>query len=55
MLCAISLIFIFTVVGAYEVNTITTAQAIWFFMYGLIMFYHTSKPYWSQNNQGGKK
>lgn len=47
MLCVISFIFIFSIVGALEADSITVGQAIWYGAYGLLMFYHTSKPYWN--------
>ncbi len=53
MLCVISLIFIFTIVGALEADAITIGQAVWFGIYGVLMFYHTSKPHWSENQKKG--
>jgi len=55
MLCAISLIFIASIVSAMEADTITATQAILYSVYGLIMFWHTSKPYWSENQKRQKK
>lgn len=57
MLCAISLIFIASIISSLEADTITEVQAIFYSIYGLAMFYHTSKPYWSENKnkKGGKK
>ena len=49
MLCAISLIFIASIISSLEANTISTIQAIFYSAYGLLMFYHTSKPYWTEN------
>ena len=46
MLCLISFIFLLSVVGSLEADTITFGQAIWYGAYGLLMFYHTSKKYW---------
>lgn len=48
MLCVISLIFIFLIVGALEAESITIGQAILYGAYGILMFYHTSKPYWTE-------
>ena len=59
MLCVISFIFILSVVGSLEADTITIGQAIWYGFYGLLMFYHTSKKYWfyeeSTKRNGGKR
>ena len=56
MMCFMSLIFVFTIVGQLENNYIEFGQAIFYLAYGLIMFWHTSKPYWSENQKkGGKK
>ena len=49
MLCVISFIFIFVIVAQLEGGSITTTQAIFYGAYGLLMFYHTSKPYWTEN------
>lgn len=49
MLCFISFIFVFVIVAQLESNTITIGQAIFYGTYGLLMFYHTSKPYWIEN------
>ena len=56
MLCFISFIFLLSIVAAIEAETITTLQAMWYGTYGLLMFYHTSKPYWieNQNNKNQK-
>lgn len=54
MLCAISLIFIASIISSLEADAITVGQAIFYSAYGLIMFYHTSKPYWSENRKKGK-
>lgn len=56
MFCLISFIFIFIIVGQLEVGVINLGQAITYGAYGLLMFYYTSKPYWSENRKkGGKK
>ena len=47
MLCVISFIFVFLVVAQLESGSITVGQAIFYGAYGLLMFYHTSKPYWN--------
>lgn len=47
MLAIISLIFLFIVLGQFEANMISTSQVIIYSIYGLMMFYHTSKPYWN--------
>ena len=49
MLCVISFIFIFVIVAQLEGGSITATQAIFYGAYGLLMFYHTSKPYWTEN------
>lgn len=54
MLCVISFIFVFGIVAQLEANVITVGQAIFYGAYGLLMFYHTSKPYWSENQKKGK-
>lgn len=51
MLCIISFIFIFVIVAELESGSITTGQAIFYSLYGLLMFYHTSKPYWKENQE----
>lgn len=48
MLCLISFIFILWTVSALESDVITCGQAILFSAYALIVFYHTSKPYWTK-------
>lgn len=55
MLATISFIFIFTIVTSLEAETITLGQAILWGMYGCLMFYHTSKSYWSENQEKNKK
>ncbi len=47
MLCLISLIFIFIIFGQLEADTISVGQALIYASYGLLMFYQTSKPYWT--------
>lgn len=49
MLCVISFIFIFLIIGALEADSITVGQALIYGAYGILMFYHTSKPYWTEN------
>ena len=49
MLCVISFIFLFFVVAQLEGGSITIGQAIFYGAYGLLMFYHTSKTYWTEN------
>ncbi len=49
MLAFISFLFVFCIAGQIETGTITTGQAIFYGGYGLLMFYHTSKPYWTEN------
>lgn len=53
MLCAISLIFIASIISSLEADTITEVQAIFYSIYGLLVFYHTSKPYWGKNTKRG--
>lgn len=48
MLCVISLIFIFIIVGQLEADSISIGQALLYGAYGLLIFYHTSKPYWTK-------
>lgn len=48
MLCFFSLVFILSIVAAFEGESITLGQAIWCEIYGLLMFYHTSKKYWTK-------
>lgn len=55
MLCFLSFIFIFIVVAQLEADTITVGQAIFYGAYGLLMFYHTSKPYWTENQEKNQK
>lgn len=46
MLAIISLIFLLIIIGQLEADTISSSQAIIYGIYGLIMFYNTSKKYW---------
>lgn len=56
MSAIISFIFIFVIVAELENGDITTGQAIFCTIYGLIMFYHTSKKYWDYDKyQKSKK
>ena len=54
MLCFISFIFILVIVAQLESGSITAGQAIFYGAYGLLMFYHTSKPYWTENQEKNK-
>ena len=47
-MCFISFIFILMIAGAVEGDKLTIGQAIVPLIYGMIMFYHTSKKYWSK-------
>lgn len=49
MLCLVSFMFLLLIVSQLEVDIITAQQAIIYSVYGLLMFYHTSKPYWTEN------
>lgn len=49
MPCVFSLIYIFIVAGEYTSSSLSLGQALIYSIYGLIMFWHTSKPYWSKN------
>lgn len=53
MLAIISLIFLLIIIGQLEADVITSSQAVIYGIYGLIMFYNTSKKYWdySQNEE----
>lgn len=55
MLCVISLIFLFIVIAQLEIGSIGFGQAIFYGGYGLLMFYYTSIPYWTENQKKGKK
>ena len=57
MLAITSFIFLFVVVAQLEAGDITSGQAIFYSIYGLIMFYHTSKKYWNytENTKNIKK
>ncbi len=60
MLCVISFIFIIVIVAQLEAGRITAGQSIFYGIYGLLMFYYTSKPYWNykeylQNKKKGRK
>lgn len=48
MLCVISLIFVFIIIGQLEADTISAGQALIYTLYGVLMFYYTSKPYWTK-------
>lgn len=47
MLCIISFIFLFVIVSQLEAGDIALGQAIFYSIYGIIMFYYTSKPFWN--------
>lgn len=49
MLCFLSFIFILAVVSQLENGLINNSQFWFFSTYGLLMLYHTSKPYWTEN------
>lgn len=55
MLCFLSFIFIFVVVAQLDADVITVGQAMFYGAYGLLMFYHTSKPYWTENQEKKQK
>lgn len=55
MLCIISFIYIFTVVSQLETDKITVGQFIFYALYGLLMFFHTSQPYWTENRNKRRK
>ena len=55
MLCLISLILLLLIVSQLEADIITAQQAIMYSAYALLMFYHTSKPYWTENQGKHKK
>lgn len=48
MLCVISLIFVLIIIGQLEADSISIGQALIYASYGILMFYHTSKPYWTK-------
>ncbi len=49
MLCSISFMFLLLIVSQLESDIITIQQAIIYAGYGLLMFYYTSKPYWTES------
>ena len=55
MFCLLSFIFILAVVSQLENGLITHTQFTFYSVYGLIMFYYTSKPYWTENIEKDKK
>lgn len=55
MFCFISFIFIFSVVAQLEADSITLGQALFYGVYGLLMFYYSSKPYWNYDESKNKK
>lgn len=55
MFCLLSFIFI-TMVAMQLVNGyINTVIGIIYIVYGFIMLYYTSKPYWTENIEENKK
>lgn len=54
MLAIISFIFLLIIIGQFESNIINTSQVIIYSIYGFIMFYHTSKPYWNYKDVNRK-
>lgn len=62
MLCVISFIFMFVVIAQTECGSLTSGQALFYGLYGLLMLHHTSKRYWDydkyikeKNKNGGRK
>lgn len=55
MLAIISIIFLFIIIGQLEADTISSSQAIIYGIYGLIMFYNTSKKYWEYEEENKNK
>lgn len=49
MFCLLSFIFILAVVSQLDSGMISNSQYWFFSIYGLLMFYYTSKPYWTEN------
>lgn len=55
MFCLLSFIFITMVVMQLVNGYINTVIGIIYIVYGFIMFYQTSKPYWTENIEKDKK
>lgn len=54
MLCIVSLIFLFIVMAQLETGNLGFGQAIFYGGYGVLMFYYTSIPYWTENQKRRK-
>lgn len=55
MFCLFSFIFILIIVNQLESDLINNIQFMFYSIYGLLMFYYTSKPYWTKNIEKDKK
>lgn len=49
MLCFLSFMYGIILIAMLEAEMISFGQAIFFGIYIMIMFYHTSKPYWNED------
>lgn len=55
MLCVISFLMIFITIIQLESGDLTNWQGGMYALYGLLMFYHTSKNYWDYSKYTEKK
>ena len=49
MFCLLSFIFVLVIVNEFDTGMINNAQFVFYSIYGLLMFYYTSKQYWTEN------
>lgn len=55
MFCLISFLMVFITIIQLESGDLTNWQALIYALYGLLMFYHTSKDYWDYSKYMEKK
>ena len=55
MFCLFSMIFIFVIASQFETGMINNLQFWFYSIYGLLMLYYTSKPYWTENIEAKNK
>ena len=55
MFCLFSFIFILVIVNEFDTGMINNTQFAFYSIYGLLMFYYTSKLYWTENIEKNEK
>lgn len=54
MLAIISFLIVFITIIQLDSGDLTNWQAVIYAFYGLLMFYHTSKPFWEYKERKNK-